>query len=398
MNLFLIPLMLVLSTAFTFQDEPNPVVVDCDESSTCIEIVIDADPIEHACLELDGTAFSDPCAIRGQFDASLWSDAGTGTLWLVYTRASLFLPDRNRLEAFAPRFDTHLARSDDGGSTWEFVAKLTEGEAYDHPEQGPGIIANEVADIAQNPDGTWSMLWLQYTRPYMMDAYNDPVVARKDAPSPEALAEVEAQLHLSGWGESEWFRADYTPSLENGLFHCLGMTEPTIASNGVSTYVAVECLSVDITDPTFPLIYEDWTMELFEWLGDRYTHVGTLLTYDDAVALVEGDGLAMSLAQPDIARSRSGDWLLLVTPANGEQDPPYQGCHVLTIDDLATASVARDADGTPVVRAIITAESEHLGAGQCTYSSESETGVMFSVGFEEPETLRLHLVATGLHP
>lgn len=375
---------------------PDPVVLDCDTNEACREIAIQQDPIDDGCLPINGAALSDPCQIRGHFDPSLWQ-GDDGTLWLAYTHVSLVFPQPGDLEAIAPSYDTHLARSDDGGATWAYVAVITTGSAYDHPQYGPTVIAHEVPDLAQNPDGTWSLLWLQYTRPYDVTAFNDPVVARKDAPTPAALADAELQLHLSGWAESPWFPADFSPTLPSGLSNCLGMTEPSIFTADERTYVVVECLSVDISDPAFPIVPEEGTVELFEWLGHDYAHIGTLLTYPDAQALA-GEGDAVSLAQPDVARAQNGDWLLLVTPNNQAQDPPFQGCRVLTIDDLSTASVRRNADGTPQLRASITATSQHLGAGQCTYNASSETGVMFGVGFDAGQGLRLHLVATGLHP
>lgn len=375
-----------------------PVVIDCDAPNTCTAIAIEGDPIEHACLELNGTAFSDPCAIRGQFDASLWSDTA-GTVWLAYTRVTLMFPDNTpQPDEFAPIYDIHLARSDDSGATWQYVNTAVEGLLYDHPTNGPGVIAHEVSDLAQNPDGTWSLVWLHYTRPYMVEAYNDVIVARKDAARPEALANAETQFHVSGWGANPLFPVDFRPAQPPDFQNCLVMTEPSIFTADGRSYFVVECISVDLSDPTFPRVFEEGTIELFEWIDGDYEHIGTLLDYSDARALTDSNGTMLSLEQPDVALSRSGEWLLLVTPNDLEQDPRYQGCRVLTIDDLSSASIQRNDDGTPAVRAVITAASQHLGAGQCTYHAASETGVIIGVGIEGVNELRLNLFATGFHP
>lgn len=395
--LLLIGIISVVPSQAQSDDAPPPIVVDCDVDENCVELEIVGDPIEHGCLELNGTAFSDPCSIRGHFDPSLWQ-ADDGTLWMAYTRVTLFFPDPDDLETFAPNYATYLARSNDGGRTWEYVTTITESEVYAHPTNGDGIIAHEVPDITQNPDGTWSLVWVQYTRGYQVTEFNDPVIARKDAATPEGLADAETQLHMSGWGGSPIFVADYAAPL-NEFPNCLGMTEPSIFTADGRSYTVVECISIDISDPTFPRVYEKAAIELFEWVDGAYEHVGTLLTYEDAVALTDGLGTSLVVTQPDVVQARNGDWILLLTPSNDTQNPPFQGCRVLTIDDLEAATIRRNVDGTPMLRASITATSQHLGAGQCTYNAASDTGVLFGVGFSLPEGgLRLNLIATGVHP
>jgi hypothetical protein len=393
-------LLILLSTQILFAQDSStkPVEVNCDTSGSCYEIAIAADPIEHGCLVVDGIAYSDPCTIRGQFDPSLWQEDDTGTLWMAYTDVSLTFPINGNFDVFAPNFDTHLARSDDHGQTWQYVTKLTRTRPYDHPDFGGSVVTHEVADLAQNPDGSWSLIWLQYTQPYGQEGFNDPIIARKDALDPIALSNAPVQLHMSGWAESDYFPVEHKPGVDAGLGNCTAMTEPSIFTTEGRSFVVVECLSVNVLNSAFPLIPQQWTMELFEWNGEMYRHVGTLLSYDDARALTEGDAPDVSLAQPDVVQARNGDWLLLVTPINRSLNPIHRGCRVLTIDDITTAMVQRNDDGTPTVRASVVATSEHLGAGQCTYHADSNTGIVMGVGFSEGEGLRLHLLATGVHP
>lgn len=375
------------------------IILDCDaEDANCSDITIANDPIDHGCLVVDGEARFDPCGIRGQFDPSLAQDRETGLLWMAYTDVTLFFPEPDDIETVAAAYETHLARSADHGASWQFVATLTTAQRFEHPRFGGSVIGHEVPDLTQNPDGSWSLLWLHYTRPYGAVGFNDPVIARKDAPTPADLADAPTQYHLSGEVGSPSFAADYQPA--SGLDNCTGLTEPAIFTAEGRTFVVVECVSVEIVQGVQEVQWHEGRIELFEWFAEdeRYEHRGSLTEYTDAREMIFGAAQNVSLTQPTVAQARDGSWLLLVTPLDDTREIPYQGCRVLTIDDLDTGTIQRDEGGSAVVRAAVVAESGHLGAGQCSYHAQSETGVVFTRGLDSADELRLNLVATGLHP
>lgn len=401
-RVFFILSALMLFSAASAHSQEQPQQLDCGLVD-CPELEITDDPIDRACLFYEGIGYSDPCEVRGTFDPSIWQDAESGTLWMSYTWADLFFPVENDFELFSANYETHLARSDDAGVTWHYVATINSSldTLYDHPVNGPGIIAHEVSDLVQNPDGSWTLLWLQYTTPYTsVDfAYNDPHIARRDAASAEQLAVAPIQQHLAGWGQSEYFPTVHNPSWAAGLQDCPGMTEPSIASDGAQVFVVVECISVDINSPDFTRQYERGTIELFEWIESEYRYIGRLLDYADAERFVAGEGNRLALTQPDLVQRRDGGWALLIVPSNDGDPMPYQGCLALDVADLASAEIARDNAGVPIVLASVTATSDHLGSGQCTYHPASETGILLHRADETPAGgVRLSIVATGVHP
>ncbi len=378
------------------------VVVDCGQVE-CPQVIIEGDPLDDGCLEIDGLPQSNPCIVRGQFDPSLWQDRETGTLWMSYTRSVPFFPFPGDYAVISQLFETRLARSDDAGQTWTTVTTINAGvePLHEHPEAGPSVIAHEVSDLAQNPDGSWSMLWVRFNFPVAGEfGYGNALIARRDAPSPPQLAQGAAQNYLRGsldWGED--FPTLHDAGQVGGLRDCTVVTEPAIASDGERVFIVAQCISIAVFRPGRPTVYENGAIELFEQVHGELLYIGRLLDYADAQALTAGEGGQLILTQPDLVRSRDGDWLLIVTPGNDRQDAPYQGCVVLTVDDLDSATMRRDDEGTLDIRGYITAPSDHLGPGQCAYDPASETGVLLYRGDDQPGGgLRLEIVATGLHP
>jgi hypothetical protein len=131
--------------------------------------------------------------------------------------------------------------------------------------------------------------------------------------------------------------------------------------------------------------------------GEGWTHAGALLDAADARAL-GGD----RVEQADLARARDGSLLLFVTPIREGEDPAHQGCVVLEVEDLAGARIRRNGDGSPRVRAVLSADGNGLGPGMCTYDAASETGVLLVITrfdlASDPPDLLFSLRRTGFHP
>ncbi len=87
--------------------------------------------------------------------ASLERDTD-GTLWLSYSwlEEDTLPGNPEQLHAVA----THLARSTDGGASFEFVRAVNAAA----PSPGNvGLVMHEVSTLARTPDG-WEDLWLTY--------------------------------------------------------------------------------------------------------------------------------------------------------------------------------------------------------------------------------------------
>ncbi len=371
---------------------PDPVHFECRDDN-CPELVVDGDPIDRGCFNFS------PCFVRGMYDPTLEFDATTDTLWLGYTAGTAVLAERGNADTLAAAHRTHLARSDDHGLTFTFVDEVTPATPLTHPTTHRlGMVENEVSTLVHEPAGDWTLLWLRYFETAGPNpSRSDFVYARKVAATPPDLTAAPLEPYLRGNFPDA---LDDTPRVLSQevpeLADCLAFTEPALYTHDGLSYLASTCLvanaagtAVDYTRSRNVLLRRD---------GESYSFVGTLLTHDDAVAL-GGD----SLEQMALADSRvDGRTLLVATPIDHQAAVQHQGCVVLSLDDLETAHVARDADGRLQLRAVITATGGQLGPGLCDYDAASETGVLLTIPVEDrtksPPDLRIAIHATGLHP
>jgi hypothetical protein len=358
--------------------EPAPTIFHCSYDSTCPEILIANDP--HA--DFGGN----PQAFRGYGDPSLERDPLTGTLWLSYSWLDISTspgPD------FLVR--THLARSTDNGTSFQFVRAINTSDLVNHPDNGQqGWLIHEVSTLAMQPDGQWQVLWLQYFDPTGADPRYDFQFNRSLAPTPGALGDNQqgwARTPITTPSFGAALRFDNIPEVSD----CTVQTEPALFSHEGTLYLASHCLIQGDNGRRLDLE----RIVLFRDEGDSYTFVGNLLEASDFAGL-GGEGVT----QPDLSVSRDGTVLLTVTPKNFGVDPQHQGCVVLAVEDIATARVARDSNNVPIRRATLTSDGNGLGPGLCAYDPDSNTGVMLVITTvtEQPLDVEFSLRATGVHP
>lgn len=360
-------------------------------SSSCPEITIEGDPIEHDCL-----GFS-PCFVRGRYDPTIEHDPMSDTLYLAYTSGTAVLADPADPASIAAAHRTHLARSVDHGASWTFVSELTPAEVH-HDAGGAvlGMLQNEVSTLVRTDDGAWTLLWLRYLEtPGASSTRSDFLFMTKSASSPAALRESEAQPHARGTIDSRLGVAPHVWSNEvPELADCAVFTEPALFSQGGEVFAASTCLVLGASG------LDDLRSRnvLLRRREDRYEYVGVLTDHDDAAALG-----ADALEQAALAVSRvPGRTLLLVTPLDRAASVLHQGCIVLEVADLSTASIRREEGGAPAPLAVLTASGGQLGPGLCDYDPRSETGVLLTIPVADPTRsppdLRIAIHATGVHP
>jgi len=363
----------------------GPATFHCANNSSCPEVLIDGDPMAST----NGVAD----AFRGYGDPSLEYDAVSGTLWMSYTWLNVIVTDPTppAIVDFGAR--THLARSDDGGETFAFVRSINETTAEDHPGSSiPGWAAHEVSTLVKEVSGQWQLLWLRY-----FDPLGDSQI-RSDFRYDRSVGSDPGQL---GNTSEEWIRgATLSPSITvqhnlsliPELADCSIFTEPALYADASGTYLATYCQVIDSQGVRQSAIER---LVLLREEGNGYSFRGNLLDASDAA-----DRGADHLQQADIALARDGSLILIVTPILDNSDPKHQGCIVFDIDDLATASVVRDATGQAIPRTIITADGNGLGPGLCTYDANSDTGILLVITtfLENPFDSEFSLRATGIHP
>ena len=334
---------------------------DCQPDATCPELTISGDPLS-------------PSNFSGLGDPSLEHDTD-GTIWLSYSwlEEDTLPGNPTQLHSVA----THLARSNDGGASFDFVRAINVAT----PSPGNvGLVMHEVSTLARTPDG-WEDLWLTYalipTDTRVEFHYQHTVAA-----TPDALG-TTSEPYLRGTNGT-------VPTLLSGpaiagLEDCLVFTEPALFAHQGTTYLATTCIVQPGTPSTQRLV-------LLRRSGGTLTLVGELLSFADAQELG-----GTRVEQIDISLGRDGSILAIVTPILDGSPQPHRGCVVLEIADLATAQMRRDSDGTLFRRATITGSQLGIGPGLCTYDRESSTGILMDLTITSP-ILAFSLRATGIHP
>jgi len=333
----------------------------CAEGARCPELAIEGAPHAQAWF-------------RGIGDPSLEHDPETGALWLAYSWLDLAGPD------FAIR--TQLARSDDRGRSFSVTSSVNEVERRPDARGRAGLWVHEVPTLARAPGRLdfWRLVWLSYFDPLGPGPreYAEPSLISVRALTPAAFGAARGA----------------PPSLPlDGARDCVAFTEPALFAEEGEVSLAATCivfwLGARRADRERLLLWHD--------TGEGYRWAGALLGSRDARTL-GGD----RVEQADLARARDGTLLLFVTPIREGEDPAHQGCVVLEVEDLARARIRRNGDGSPHVRAVLTADGNGLGPGMCTYDAASETGVLLVITrfdlASDPPDLLFSLRRTGFHP
>ena len=234
---------------------------------------------------------------NGVFDPNLARDPETGRLWMAYSGVSG--------PAGSGLVSTHLAYSDDDGTTWCHAGVVNQARDVPREEQ-PARVAgsnghwnHEVAAIVNDPaapaQARWRLVWHRYLHVADSDPATDDRrfeygwIAQRTAASAEALLtapetklfaaaaysalpEVEAYNDAVTGGRPLW-RLDRDPDLAG----CLAVTEPGVIASGGAFYVAMFCFRA-AEDQDIVLV------RLTHGTGE-WAYVGTLLTTRDAAAI-----------------------------------------------------------------------------------------------------------------
>jgi hypothetical protein len=335
------------------------------------------------------TIGGNPSPFRGYGDPSLERDPLTGTLWLSYSWLNVLVTNPGPSQLIDFGVETHLARSDDGGESFDFVEAVNQMSPVTHPDSSAeGWESHEVSTLVNEGAGAWQMMWLNYFDPPGTAPFFDARYERALGASPDALSAptewVRGNATSASWG------SQHNLSTIPQLSDCVAFTEPALFNQDGVTYLATNCV-----------VYSGGVRQdaqerlvLLRQETNGYSFVGNLLDGQDAVAAG-----GSRIEQADIALSQTGEVLLIATPIQAAQ-PNHLGCVVHEISDITTASVLRDAGGEAIRLATITGEDDTIGPGLCTYDAASETGVLMVLHVLNPSPfdLEFSMRATGFHP
>ena len=360
----------------------EPVKFFCKKDSSCPEVLVAGDNFATD-------------AFRGYADPSVEFDSSTGIVWMSYSWLNVLISDPGPPLEFDLGVRTHLAKSTDGGKTFNFVREVNTPQIEMHPDTGvQGWSIHEVSTLVKQGDGLWQLLWFKYFNPLGtvagVDERQEFLYWKTSASSPELLGDnsevwARALATSASWGAPIDFNS--VPELQD----CATLTEPALFNFNNETYLASSCLVVDANGRRTDLE----RMVLLKQQSNGYSFVGNIMDSQDATNL----GVD-AIQQADISVARDGEIILLVTPIKLGQDPTHQGCNVYEFSDFTTANLKRDTNGVAIPRTLITAEGNGLGPGLCSYDANSDTGVLLVITTvtQNSTDIEFSLRATGVHP
>ena len=326
-----------------------------------------------------------PGIFKGFADPALVSDpAVSGRVWLAYSWPYVVAgkdPAGNTVQMAA--VENRLARSDDGGATFQLVGTLWPAVAAADPEGSGenGRISSETASLAviTNAGGTtWYGAHLRYfLRP--QTGYNPNYatswhVRVGAAASPAALANApETVLGVSATA------AAYQPVVKLDqlaglpIQHCAMLNNPTLFTQNGTLYLVVECLAFvgtnrDFANSSTRVFATVPTGAPATW---TWRHVGLLADHRLAIELADD-----TVQQPDISLAADGTPIALFTRAHADASVQVgtvgDGCLALELTSIDPPVLARDCAGKVVVRANV----RGTGLGACTHDPASASGIV----------------------
>jgi hypothetical protein len=342
----------------------------------------------------------------GFADPSLRADPVTGELWLAYSYPGIHVLDATTL---VPSVDIHLAHSKDGGKTWEYDGSLW--SSYTDTNKGGGGEAgytdHEVANLlpVKNDTGVvWYAARLEYFIPerggFKKRPFNSFRIQILQAASPLELANATPATLATDKTAPDWGVDVNLSDLAPDVKHCDMWNEPALYYENKQLYLALRCLSfsglgVAQLDQSPIVVFA--TSPLGDVKSWQWKYIGVL-----ADAKVGKELGAAAVTQIEIARSKDGKLLLILTPegwSDQEKDFIHYGTKVLEIASMDPPTLARDASGNLIIHAEITASDQGpLGNGAATYDPTSTTGIVFTGRLKTQNSLIATLHATGLMP
>ncbi len=378
------------------RNQPGP-SVDCDVRGECPQIMI-----------LDDPPSTGPGTFHGYADSIIAHDLDVlDRLWLAYSWLDITTgTDPSGKPVLMAVVSSHLARSDDGGTTFNFVGELYPATPLVDPEGSGenGILSSETVSLAAMRSGgdvTWYGAHLRYflrpKRGYNPNYATSWTVRIGAAPSPDQLGDTEVVenetiLGVSMTSPSYNLKVQLDKLAGLPIQKCAMVNNPALFAQNGSLYLIVECLAFVGTDSD----YDNSTIQVFGTtpFGNPQTwiwrHVGKLSDH----SLAEELG-ADTLLQPEVTLAADGSLMLMVTPAHIDHSLQVrtrgEGCVAIEIDSLDPPMIKRNSEGRSVVRANI----EGKGFCACTYDNASTTGILTHVQWEG-HFYTMH--ATGLRP
>ena len=295
-------------------------------------------------------------AANGVYDPSLEYYNGTG--WIAYSAVE------------APKYvHTQLAKSDDHGKTWEYIAtinKAVDGTIVLDGKSIEGVWRHEVPTLVHDPQDTgkeWKLFWHKYfTRPpFNAEDRLFPYgwIAYKYAPHPEGPWSEEIPLFGAGIFPPE----PYTPlinlsDLHRDLRECIVYSEPGSLVHNNVLYLSLNghIIKGENIGKVFLIASYDH--------GKTWEYVITLLTPEDARKFGGIYFTGSSLVKED------GRLFLLACPENPADTMHHKGTVIFEFEDITRGELKRD-NGLIVLKYL---QPARTSGGQSDYDEQNTYG------------------------
>lgn len=360
-------------------------------------------------------------AFRGHADPCLRRDPQTGHLWLAYSWPHMAHQGGGKTD-FAVGVETHLARSTDGGKTWQHVADLwprTPANHRDHRtgKRRDGFVSHEVPNIVPcriDGEPAWVGIRCDYFLGYpgnYQDRDDRSFTLRLTvAATPPELATARpitfGHRLTSPEMRPDHNLCDFSPDFPAAFIP----NEPALHWDGERLYLLFVCMTFRATNqPDFAKSF----IPVFSTVPGGPTRTWRWQYHGKLAGRREARELGgEALTQIELAAGRDGQLLAFVTPESWHPEAAreaggdaffgirHHGCYGLEVADLRQPALARDATGKLRVRAIVSGSpASPLGPGAAAYDPASATGLIVCDRRIAPRRVMVwSLHPTKLHP
>lgn len=351
----------------------------------------------------DGSA-----SFHGGADPSVRQDPTSQRIWLAYSYPHVQTTtgaDGGPQASFVS--ESHLAYSDDFGQTFIYdtaINPMFASPAYpaDAEAGAPaGAVASENVSIVRgtlNGGALWYAVRTAYiaqptpgldpkpnSRHFRVSSVTDPTSFR------DLSFGFEQTLGLAHGGATP-VDVDLGVVAGGALDDCTILDDPGAYFDSGKLYVAAQCVSNAAKD-RIVLFSTVPTGTARSWAWKYVGVMADAQVAKDVVTQLGLDPAITSLHQTDIARSRDGKLLAIVSPAAGQN---RKGCVAIEMASFDPPAFARGCDGKLTIRAYATASDQTNGPSSCGYDPSSATGMILTRRLDGNSGFSLR--KTGLNP
>jgi len=356
-------------------------------------------------ISIGGDPVAPSASFRGYADPSLLHDPlVSGHIWLAYSWPHITVgqaPDGGVVHLAT--VENHLARSDDDGATFNYVADLYPAVAAPDPEGSGqnGVFGSETASIASIGSGGSATFYgahlvyfLQPISGYYPKWTTSWHVRVGAASSPQGLTLSDESV-LGVTTTASVYQPDARLDQLAGLSidRCAVLSDPTLFTRNGVLYLIVECMAYNGSLPDFA----NSTIQVFATTPTgapstwTWRHVGVLAT--DSLAVELG---VQTIKHPDVSLAADGTPILVLALARTDPGVPLgtlqTGCVAIELDSIEPPVIRRNCAG----RAVVRTSFEGDGMGACTHDAASSSGILTHLKTSNGTNFAIH--ATGLRP